>query len=108
MSKACEGLFKRLLKKQQKGKYPPELRQFALTLNFYPKKAYEYVRQKFSNVLPHIRTLASWVATVDASPGFMLEAKNALQIKATEANLKGYKMLCNLILDEMSIRKKIE
>lgn len=108
MSKASELLFRRLLKRQKKGKYPPELRQFALTLNFYSKKAYEYVRQKFSNVLPHIRTLASWIATVNASPGFMLEAKNALKIKAAEAGLKGYKILCNLILDEMSIRKKIE
>lgn len=108
MSKSCEVLFKRLLKKQQKGKYPPELRQFALTLNFYSKKAYEYVREKFSYVLPSIRTLASWIATVNASPGFMLEAKNALQIKAAEAELKDCKILCNLVLDEMSIRKRIE
>lgn len=59
MSKTRELVFRKLLKKQKKGKYPPELRQLALTLNFYSKKAYEYVRQKFSNILPHIRTLAS-------------------------------------------------
>ncbi|KAL3198327.1 hypothetical protein MRX96_014445 [Rhipicephalus microplus] len=42
---------------EQKGKYPPELRAFALTLHFYSPAAYEYVRSKFNEALPSQRTL---------------------------------------------------
>ena len=37
--------------------YPAELRAFALTLQFYLARAYEYVRQTFNNCLPHPKTL---------------------------------------------------
>ncbi|KAH8018711.1 hypothetical protein HPB51_010543 [Rhipicephalus microplus] len=37
--------------------YPPELRAFALTLQYYSAAAYEYVRSKFNNALPSQRTL---------------------------------------------------
>lgn len=38
-------------------KYSVDLRKFALTLNFYSPKAYEFVRNEFNCVLPHSRTL---------------------------------------------------
>ncbi|CAH1953390.1 unnamed protein product [Acanthoscelides obtectus] len=43
----------RQLKKGKSNRYSPELRCFALTLNFYSSLAYNYVRKIFGkNVLP--------------------------------------------------------
>jgi len=39
--------------------YSAELRSFALSLQFYSKKAYEFVRQSFNKCLPHSKTLAN-------------------------------------------------
>lgn len=56
-----EQLINRLFKKTTRGsthkKYEEEIRKFAMTLHFYSGKAYEYVRRKFYNALPHPKTL---------------------------------------------------
>lgn len=39
------------------GEYIPEIRSFAMTLHFYSGKAYDYVRKKFNNQLPHSSTV---------------------------------------------------
>lgn len=86
-----------------KGKeYSPELRTFALTLAFYSPKAYSYIRSTFNTCLPHPSTIRKWYQCLDASPSFTAESFNALcqKVKATEN-----KVLCNLVIDEMSIRK---
>ena len=42
-------------------KYPPEIRSFVLTLHYYSRRAYNYVRDKFQKmVLPHEKTLCRW------------------------------------------------
>jgi hypothetical protein len=45
--------------------YPPELRKFALILNFLSTKAYDYVRDIFRKVLPHKSTLYRWYRHVN-------------------------------------------
>ncbi|CAH1976100.1 unnamed protein product [Acanthoscelides obtectus] len=59
----------RQLKKGKPNKYSPELRCFALTLNFYSLSAYNYVRKIFGkNVLPHPRTqngIGLWMVHLD-------------------------------------------
>ena len=50
-------ILKRMLNNTQRGKvtrdtYPPVLRAFALTLQFYSTKAYRYVRKSFNLALP--------------------------------------------------------
>ncbi|XP_074028896.1 uncharacterized protein [Leptinotarsa decemlineata] len=47
LSGPAKELFNRMLMKPGKQKYTPELRQFALTLNFHSTKSYNYVRQTF-------------------------------------------------------------
>ena len=47
-------------KRGKKGKCSPELKAFAMTLQFYSKKAYEYVRQTFDLALPHQGVLTKW------------------------------------------------
>jgi len=57
-----------------KGKYPVQLRSFALTLNFYSLKAYNYVRKVFKNRLPSPSTIRSWYSNTNGAPGFSQDA----------------------------------
>jgi hypothetical protein len=88
--------------------FPPELRAFALTLNFYSPKAYNYVRKTFQMSLPHPSVIRSWYACIGGEPGFTGEAYNALKMKADETKSAGDPLLCSLMFDEMSIRKHVE
>ncbi|XP_075746106.1 THAP domain-containing protein 1-like [Rhipicephalus microplus] len=90
---------------EQKGKYPPELRAFALTLHFYSPAAYEYVRSKLNEALPSQRTLRGWYKSIQAAPGFTAEAFAFLE-KFAEARDETF--YCALIVDDMAIRKHVE
>lgn len=85
--------------------YSPELRKFALTLNFLSPKAYDHIRNQFNTCLPHRRTISKWYECVEGSPGFTKEAFEAL----TRLQLSSlHKPVCSLMIDEMSIRKFVE
>lgn len=88
--------------KLSRAKYSPELRCFALTLNFYSPKAYKYVCKTFGTCLPAPRTLTKWYSNIDGRPGFTKEALAALKYKA-EANPDS-KIFCTLVFDEMKIK----
>ncbi|KAG8176393.1 hypothetical protein JTE90_020178 [Oedothorax gibbosus] len=88
-----------------KEKYPPELRRFALTLNFYSAKAYDYVTQTFQCNLPHPTTLRKWYKSINGSPGFTSEAFAALKENAKEGKTK---INCALMVDEMVIKNHVE
>ena len=64
---------------------PTVLRSLALTLKFYSKKAYDYVREKFNLALPHPTTIRSWYNHIDGDPGFIRDASVAMKLKAKEA-----------------------
>ena len=73
-------------KKSGKGnKYSPEMKSFALTLQFYSAKAYEYVRKTFNLALPSQSQIRRWYGRVAADPGFTELAFNALKAKVGEA-----------------------
>ena len=95
-------------KKNGKGrKYSDELTAFALTLQFYSSKAYDYVRKVFNLALPsqsHIRKLYS---KIPADPGFTEPAFVELKKKVEEAKKNGKQVVCSLMLDEMAIRKQV-
>ena len=46
---------------QNDNDYGPEIRKFALTLNFYSRKAYNFVRKSFNNALPHGESIEQMV-----------------------------------------------
>ena len=101
-------LLKRMNLKSGKGsKYSPELKSFALTLQFYSSKAYEFVRKTFNLALPHQVQVRKWYAKVPAEPGFTNPAFQALKLKVEESNKKGEKIICSLMLDEIAIRKHV-
>ena len=96
-------LFKRMASNAGKGcKYTPELKAFALTLQFYSTKAYNFVRKTFNLSLPHPVQIRKWYTKVPTEPGFTEPAFKALEVKA-----KGTKVMCSLMIDEMAIRKDV-
>lgn len=96
----------RLIRGSKNQKFTPSLRAFALSLHFYSPRAYNYVREKFNNSLPHPKTISKWYQTIDGTPGFTTEALSALKNKVQQS--AGEQIYCNLVIDEMAIRKKIE
>ena len=88
-------------------KYSPQLRSFALTLQFYSTKAYEFVRKTFNLALPHQSQVRRWYSKVPAEPGFTKPAFQALSAKVQEAEKEGKGVLCSLMLDEMAIKKHV-
>ena len=100
-----------LVKNKKSGsgvKYSPELKSLALTLQFYSTKAYNYVRKMFKNALPHPHHISSWYSKIPADPGFTEPSFKALALKARAAKEKGTKIICSLMLDEMSLKKQGE
>lgn len=91
------------------GKFSPELRSFALTLNFYSSPAYNFLRNKFGkNCLPHPKTLLKWCSSIDGSPGYTSEAIRAVKIKVDIEKSMGKQLIAGLIMDEMSINEHVE
>lgn len=84
--------------------YSPELRKFAVTLNFLSPRAYNYVRQQFDSALPHPSTISKWYKVIDGTPDFTSESFETIKLKTAS----GKKIYCALIIDGMAIRKLIE
>eukprot|EP00111_Clytia_hemisphaerica_P009768 TCONS_00028644-protein len=90
----------------QKGSaYPPELKSFALTLQFYSTKAYNFVRDTFNKALPHRETIRMWYSSVSADVGFTESSFRAINHKVRSTNDKP--VIVALMFDEMSIKKHV-
>jgi hypothetical protein len=104
----CEvpvALFKRMSSNSGKGcKYSPELKSFALTLQLYSAKAYDFVRKTFNLALPHPVQIRKWYTKVPAEPGFIEPSFQALsqRVKNTEK-----KVICSLMIDDVAIKKHV-
>ena len=95
-------------KKKSSSVYPPELRSFAITLKYYSSKAYQFVRKSFDLALPHPSVIRSWYSSIDSEPGFTKPTISALAAKVAASKKTGEKVICSLMLDEMSIKKHFE
>ena len=83
-------IMKRLTSNKRSGrgcKYPAELKSFALTLQFYSAKAYEYVRKTFNLALPHQAQIRKWYSKVPAEPGFTETAFTAIKSRVDAAKI---------------------
>jgi DNA transposase THAP9 len=90
-----------------KSQYPPELKSFALNLNYYSNSGYEFVRKTFNNLIPSQRQLQRWLAKIDGSPGFTEESLNLLNRKISQQASKNKRVAVALTMDEMYIRKHV-
>lgn len=88
--------------------YPPSLRAFALTLNFYSPKAYNFVREQFGLSIPHAATLRSWYHEIKVEEGFTEESFTTLKYKSLEYKQNGKNSYCSMLFDEMHIKRQIE
>lgn len=91
-----------------KSEYPPELRCFASTLQFYSSKAYAYVRQVFLSALPHPATIRKWYSNLQGAPGFSAQGFRLLEEKVDEMSRRGIPTIISIMMDDMSIRKQID
>jgi hypothetical protein len=66
------------------------------------------VRESFHLALPHESVLRDWVSKVDGSPGFTEQSFTQLKNKVEEENAKGHKVIVQLVLDEMAIRRHVQ
>ena len=103
-------LFQRMIHVKSSGKskgkkYSDELIAFALTLQFYSTKAYEYVRDTFHLALPSQSNIRRRYSKIPADPGFTEPAFAELKQKVEDAKNVGKQVICSLMLDEMAIKK---
>jgi len=54
--------------------------------------------------LPHLNTLKKWYSVIDGEPGFTKETFQSITQRVSESVDS---MICNIVIDEMSIRKQI-
>lgn len=98
-------LFRHLLQRNKVNKhcvvYSPEVKKFAVTLNYLSSSAYEYVRTTLG--LPHPGTLRKWQSSIDCNPGFLDQSLDCAGRLAKESG----EQLCSLIFDEMSLRTEV-
>ena len=87
--------------------YPEELKQFAVTLQFFSTKAYEFVRKTFLKALPHVATVRKWFSRIRGGPGFSEEALELLQ-KHVKVSGPQKELIVALTVDEMKIKKQFE
>ena len=86
-------LIKRIKSGVKRAKYSKQLKAFALTLQFYSSKAYNYVRQTFNLGLPHPSVIRSWYTKIPAEPGFTDLSFRALSVAAKKQKLKLFVLL---------------
>ena len=65
------------------------------------------LRQKLNLALPHQAHIRKWYSKIPAAPGFTQPAFVAIKAKVDAVRETGNKVVCVLMLDEMSIRKQV-
>lgn len=90
--------------------YSEAVRTFCMSVHYYSPRTYDYLREKFKNNLPHEATMRSWLnnSNIDASPGIVESALHVVQERAQKMRNDGKTLICNLVFDEMSIRKNVQ
>ena len=63
------------------------------------------MRKTFNLGFPDLSTISKWHRVISGKPGFTEEQLTAQKAKVLAGNEKGQKVVCSLMLDEMSIRK---
>lgn len=110
LDKNFSGITNQLFKSELKNKgrpakghrYTEEIKKFALTLNFYSPRAYNFVRTVLS--LPCPSALSNWTSSVKCDPGFLRDVFEYLKEKAH--NDSSYRD-CALIVDGMYVKSGV-
>lgn len=89
--------------------YPPFVRAFCISLHSISPKAFNYVRTKFGNHLPHPEVIREWFrnSNLDAKSGITISSMNALEAKAEKMRANGGQLVVSLLWDEMAIMREM-
>lgn len=84
--------------------YPEKVRDFCIALHFHNPRAYEYVREKFNNNLPHAGTIRAWYANcnVDCRPGITAQCLSVISERAAEKRKYGKQLIVSISFDEVN------
>lgn len=95
---------------EQGVKYNEEVRMFSFNLSFLNSRAYNYVREKFKNSLPHPATIRKWFSNSNdnCTGGFNDSALATLSEIVKELRADGKTMYVALSFDEMAIRQHVQ
>ncbi|KAH8032352.1 hypothetical protein HPB51_024129 [Rhipicephalus microplus] len=85
--------------------YPRALRSLALTLLCFSLEAYEDVQKLYDVAIPPVPVARAWMSNTTCGPGFPGAVYENIREKATTS--PSGRLLCTLIVDDMSIRKEI-
>lgn len=91
-------------------KYSEILRKFAITLRYYSPRAYNYVRNKFGDSLPHPNTIKKWYKWIHdkTESGICKGSLEILKKKVEELQQHGKELICGIVHDEMYIKQHVE
>ena len=81
-----------MMRDMNKAKYSESLKSFAMTLNFYSPKAYNFVRKEFNNLL------SNWFSKYNGRPGFTMESIEKMST---------HSYFWCLIIDEIHLKKEL-
>lgn len=83
---------------------------FSFNLQFLSSRAYDYIRKKFGNTLPHPSTIKKWFSNSNenCTGGFHDSAMKTLSEMTKELGMAGTKIYAALSLDEMAIRQHLQ
>lgn len=79
-------------------------------MHYHSPRAYEFLRETFSNHLPHAGTIRAWYANSDLNtePNVIsVNCLNMIRRKSSEKAEKGEKLICGVLFDEVHLRKHI-
>ena len=88
--------------------YSHELMKFAITMQGYSTRSYNFMRETFHDALPCFRTLNRHLAKLDAKPGYSRSALSLIKGKVEELEISNKKLFLSLAIDDISIREHIE
>lgn len=90
--------------------YSVDVRKFALTMHHHSPRAYRYLREKFSNTLPHPSTLRKWFANsnINGEPGILVDAMKTLQNLSNDLKQSNKKLIISLSMDEVAIKCNVQ
>lgn len=91
-------------------KFSEEVRKFVLTVRFYSPRAYDYLREKFNNTIPHPGTIQRWYrkSEVQTQSGICTRNFQLLKDKVDELKKEGKELWAGMVFDEMNIRQHLE
>ena len=95
-------------KSTRNSKYSDDIIKFAMTLQGYSTKAYNFVRETFDKCLPGKSTIYRYLSKLDVKEGFQESTLYLLKEKSNCYREKNVNLFVSLSIDDISIRQHLQ